>query len=98
LSPCESAGMKAYSEDIRLRVSAAYDRGMLRKEVSKTFGVSVSTIKRYLKLREQIPFAGRVVAMDDLGAHKTEMVRELIEGRGCQLWFLPAYSRRTSTP
>jgi Homeodomain-like domain len=50
--------MKAYSEDIRLRVSAAYDRGMLRKEVSKTFGVSVSTIKRYLKLREQIPFAG----------------------------------------
>ena len=30
--------------------------------------------------------------MDNLGAHKTERVRELIEGRGCQLWFLPAYS------
>jgi transposase len=34
----------------------------------------------------------QVVAMDNLGAHKTERVRELIEERGCQLWFLPAYS------
>jgi hypothetical protein len=31
--------------------------------------------------------------MDNLGAHKTGRVRELIEGRGCcELWFLPAYS------
>ena len=35
---------------------------------------------------------GRVVVMDNLGAHKTERVKELIEGRGCELWFLPAYS------
>lgn len=35
---------------------------------------------------------GQVVVMDNLGAHKTERVRELIEGRGCELWFLPAYS------
>ena len=35
---------------------------------------------------------GRIVVMDNLGAHKTERVRELIEGRGCELWFLPAYS------
>jgi transposase len=27
-----------------------------------------------------------------LGAHKTERVRELIEERGCELWFLPSYS------
>ena len=32
-----------------------------------------------------------VVVMDNLGAHKTQRVRELIEGRGCELWFLPAY-------
>jgi len=35
---------------------------------------------------------GQIVVMDNLGAHKTERVRELIEGRGCELWFLPAYS------
>jgi|SRR5215210_603448 len=30
--------------------------------------------------------------MDNLGAHKTGRVGELIEGRGWELWFLPAYS------
>ena len=30
--------------------------------------------------------------MDNLGAHKDEKVRELIEARGCELVFLPAYS------
>jgi transposase len=35
---------------------------------------------------------GQVVVMDNLGAHKSERVRELIEGRGCELLFLPAYS------
>ncbi len=35
---------------------------------------------------------GQVVVMDNLSAHKGERVRELIEGRGCELVFLPAYS------
>jgi transposase len=35
---------------------------------------------------------GHIVVMDNLGAHKTGRVRELIEGEGCELWFLPAYS------
>jgi len=35
---------------------------------------------------------GQIVVMDNLGAHKTHKVRELIESRGCELWFLPAYS------
>jgi transposase len=30
--------------------------------------------------------------MDNLGAHKPTRVRELIEDRGCQLLYLPAYS------
>ncbi len=51
MNPCEAAGMRAYSKDLRLRVLAAVDRGMPRKEVAETFGISVSTIKRYLKLR-----------------------------------------------
>jgi transposase len=33
-----------------------------------------------------------VVILDNLGAHKGERVRELIEGRGCSLLFLPPYS------
>ena len=45
--------MKAYSKDLRLRVLAAVDRGMPRAQVAKTFGVSASTIKRYLRLRQQ---------------------------------------------
>jgi transposase len=35
---------------------------------------------------------GRVVVMDDLGAHRPRRVRELIEGRGCEPIYLPPYS------
>jgi transposase len=43
--------MNAYSKDLRLRVLEAVDRGVPRKEVAEFFGVSVSTIKRYIKRR-----------------------------------------------
>ena len=36
--------------------------------------------------------AGQVVIMDNLSAHKPARVRELIESRGCELIYLPAYS------
>jgi transposase len=35
---------------------------------------------------------GQVVVLDNLGAHKGERVRDLVEARGAQLLFLPAYS------
>lgn len=35
---------------------------------------------------------GQLVVMDNLSAHKHPRVRELIEARGCQLWYLPPYS------
>ena len=35
---------------------------------------------------------GQVVVMDNLSAHKTERVRELVEERGCKLVYLPPYS------
>lgn len=35
---------------------------------------------------------GRVVVMDNLSAHKSGRVRELIEGAGCELLYLPPYS------
>jgi transposase len=35
---------------------------------------------------------GRVVVMDNLSAHKGGRVKEIIEGRGCELLYLPPYS------
>ena len=35
---------------------------------------------------------GQIVVMDNLSVHKSRSVRELVEARGCQLWFLPPYS------
>jgi transposase len=35
---------------------------------------------------------GQVVVRDNLSAHKAEKVRELIEGKGCKLIYLPPYS------
>jgi transposase len=37
-------------------------------------------------------FPGQVVVMDNLTAHKGGKVRELIEGQGCELLYLPPYS------
>ncbi len=35
---------------------------------------------------------GQVVVMDNLSAHKGERIRDLIEGQGCELLYLPSYS------
>lgn len=35
---------------------------------------------------------GQIVVMDNLGAHRPRRIRELIEERGCELLYLPAYS------
>src|SRR5579859_6974328 len=35
---------------------------------------------------------GQIVVMDNLSAHKGVRVRQLIEARGCEVLFLPAYS------
>jgi transposase len=35
---------------------------------------------------------GQIVVMDNLSSHKGSRVRELIEGRGCELMYLPPYS------
>jgi len=43
--------MNAYSKDLRLKTLAAIDRGISRKEVAELFGVSMSTIKRWIKRR-----------------------------------------------
>lgn len=45
--------MNAYSKDLRLRVLDAVDRDLPRKELVALFGVSASTLKRWLRRRGQ---------------------------------------------
>ena len=39
--------MKAYSEDLRRKIVGAIERGMPKAQAAKTFGVGISTVKRY---------------------------------------------------
>ncbi len=41
--------MKAYSEDLRKKIVEAKQRGMPTGEAARTFGVGISTVKRYAK-------------------------------------------------
>ena len=45
--------MRAYSEDLRVRVVEAVDGGLARAEAARRFAVSVPTIKRWLRLRRE---------------------------------------------
>jgi transposase len=45
--------MKAYSQDLRERVLRAVDQGYPRAEIVQFFGISLSTLKRYLKQRRE---------------------------------------------
>jgi transposase len=40
--------MKAYSEDLRQKIVDAVRRGMSKAEAARTFGVGISTLKRYV--------------------------------------------------
>jgi transposase len=45
--------MRAYSKDLRVKVLDAVDRGMPREEVASIFGISLPSIKRWLKRRRE---------------------------------------------
>ena len=45
--------MNAYSKDLRIKALGALDRGMPRKEAAGTFGISLATLKRWLKRRRE---------------------------------------------
>lgn len=45
--------MKAYSKDLREHILQAVDQGNARADIVKMFGISLSTIKRYLKQRHE---------------------------------------------
>lgn len=67
--------MKPYSKDLRLKVLGAVDRGMDRKKVSEVFGVSLPSIKRWLRMRRE---RGDVEALPIPGppARKGAMLKE----------------------
>lgn len=68
--------MNAYSKDLRLKTLAAIDRGIPRQEISELFGVSRSTIKRWLNRRPQ---TGGVETMKIPG-------RPSVKGRALREW------------
>src|ERR671932_2576261 len=45
--------MEIYSKDLRIRAVAAVDRGIPRREVVETFSISLTTLKRWLKMRRE---------------------------------------------
>ena len=52
--------MNAYSEDLRRKIVDAVERGMLKKDVARLFGVSLSSVQRYSRMvREGRPLSPR---------------------------------------
>ena len=45
--------MKAYSQDLREHIVNAVKQGIPRKEVARVFGISLASIKRYLKQQRE---------------------------------------------
>jgi transposase len=45
--------MDIYSKDLRIRALAAVDRGIPRREVVKIFSISLTTLKRWIKMRRE---------------------------------------------
>jgi transposase len=90
--------MNAYSKDLRLRVLAAVDRGMPRKEVVRTFGVSIATIGRYIRRRREgmdlapRPSTGRMPTILANLQQKRALWKQLEENdtatleRHCEIW------------
>ena len=88
--------MKAYSQDLREKVLRAVDQGYPREEIVKLLGVSLATIKRYVKQRRETgtvaPKAIPGRPPKKLGPLQAELVAQLqahddlrLEDH-CQLW------------
>jgi transposase len=92
----EQGAMKAYSMDLREKVLRAVDQGFPREEIVKLLGVSLATIKRYLKQRRETgTVAPKAIAgrpPKKLGPLQAERVAQLQahDDRGlqeqCRLW------------
>ena len=90
--------MGAYSKDLRLKVLDAVDRGVPRREVVGVFGVSLATLKRWLKRRKEgedlgpKPSPGRTPTILATAEEKRALWEQLEANyeatleRHCELW------------
>lgn len=90
--------MNAYSKDLRLKVLDAVDRNVPRKEVVALFGVSASTLKRWLGRRWQTgevaprPSPGRTPSICNTDEERRALWGQLEESyeaslqRHCEMW------------
>ena len=90
--------MNAYSKDLRIKALAALDRGMPRKEAASTFGISLATLKRWLKRRREgedlapRPSPGRTPRILASQQQRRALWQQLEENddatlaRDCELW------------
>jgi transposase len=72
---------------------AGVSLGGMRPAMTVEGGTDTAVFAGYLEhvlLPALVP--GQVVVVDNVGAHKPDRIRELIEAAGCELVFLPAYS------
>ena len=99
--------MKAYPEDLRLRIAAAVDGGMPRSEAARVYGVGRATVKRYLGLRRQTgglaPRPGRGPAPIKMSALAAARPARLAAAPDATLaehcaWYEATYGVRVSGP
>ena len=45
--------MNAYSEDLRTKIVEAVEKGMGKSQAARTFGVSLSSVKRFAKMADE---------------------------------------------
>ena len=69
--------MKAYSNDLRRKVVAAYERGQhSQREIAELFGISPATVRNFIRRKrergapDQLPRAGGAPARIDDGARR----------------------------
>jgi transposase len=88
--------MKAYSEDLRERVLRAVEQGYPRAEIVKLLGISLATIKRYLKQRRELghvkakAIPGRpprkLAALQEGLLEQLQAYADVTLERHCELW------------
>jgi len=90
--------MEIYSKDLRVRAVAAVERGIPRREVVETFSISLTTLKRWLRMRREGKdlsprfSTGRKRRILATLEHKKALWRQLEENddatleRHCQMW------------
>ena len=65
--------MKAYSEDLRKKIDEAVGRGMGKSKAARNFGVSLSSVKRYVSMAGE----GRPLSRKKFGG--SERTRRVLE-------------------